>query len=116
MYLIHGDNEQNLRYISSYNKQREKIPRFLLPAINGAGALKSTMHDMLLFLEHQMNIYDSPLKKEMAFTHQIHGDTRWKNCHMGLAWVIEQKKWGSFPIIHHDGATMYFFTYCGFIK
>lgn len=114
--FITGNTEQKQRYVKAYNKKGEKIPPFLIPAMNGAGALKSTMHDMLRYLEHQMNIHECPLKEEIEFTHKIHSKTQWKDFNMGLGWVIEQKRWSDFPIIHHDGATMGFKTYCGFIK
>lgn len=114
--FITGNEEQNARYIKSYNKKAERIPAILLPAIDGAGGLKSTMHDMLQYLEHQMGMIDSPLKEEIELTHKLQAKTRWKNLNMGLGWFIEQKKWSEFPIIHHGGTTMGFHTYCGFIK
>lgn len=114
--FISGDNEQHSRYIQSYNKKGERIRPILLPAINGAGALKSTMHDMLHYLKHQMGLIDNPLQKEMDFTHQIHSNTKWKDFNMGLGWFIENKKWSEFPVIHHGGTTIGFHTYCGFIK
>lgn len=114
--FIKGTSEQNQRYIKAYNKKGDHIPPFLLPAVNGAGALKSTLHDMLRYLEHQMNPDQSPLKREIELTHQIHSKTQWKYYNMGLGWVIERKKWSDYPIIHHDGGTTGFFTYCGFMK
>lgn len=114
--FVTGDSDQNRRYMKAYNKKGEEVSPFLVPAMNGTGALKSTMHDMLMFLEHQMNIHGSPFKDEIDFTHKIHTKTQWKNFNMGLGWIIERRKWSRFPIIHHDGATVGFHTYCGFIK
>ncbi len=114
--FITGNTEQAQRYVKAYNKKGKEIPPLLLPAMNGAGALKSTVHDMLKLLEYQMNIRDNPLKEEIEFTHRIHSKTQWKDFNMGLGWIIEQKKWSSFPIIYHTGGTKGFHTYCGFIK
>ncbi|MEI3606286.1 serine hydrolase domain-containing protein [Pseudogracilibacillus sp. SE30717A] len=114
--FIKGNADQNRRYVKAYTKKGEEIPPFLVPAMNGTGALKSTVHDMLMFLEHQLNIRESPLKEEIKFTHKIHSKTQWKDFNMGLGWVIERRKWSDFPIVHHDGATIGFHTYCGFIK
>lgn len=114
--FITGTPEQNERYLHSYNKREDRVPPIQLPAINAAGALKSTLNDMLLYLEHQMGLRENPLQKEIELTHQVHGKTGDKNMDMGLGWFIEKKKWSDFPIIHHGGTTMGFHTYCGFIK
>lgn len=114
--FITGTPEQYERYVKSYNKKEMRIPPIELPAINAAGALKSTMNNMLLYLEHQMGLTESPLKEEIELTHQIHAKTVSKNMNMGLGWFIEKKKWSDFPLIHHGGTTMGFHTYCGFIK
>lgn len=114
--FITGDEAQLSRYIQPYNKKAEPIRPIMLPAINGAGALKSTMNDMLHYLKAQMGLIQHPIQKEMDFTHQIHSTTQWKDFNMGLGWFIENKKWSDFPIIHHGGTTMGFHTYCGFIK
>lgn len=114
--FITGNEQHHARYIHAYNKKGERIPPILLPAIEGAGALRSTVGDMLLYLQHQMGMTENPLRKEMELTHKVHGETGKKGFDMGLGWFIEQKKWSEHPIIHHGGTTMGFHTYCGFIK
>lgn len=114
--FINGTPEQYQRYVKAYNKKGIRIPPIELPSINAAGALKSTMNDMLLYLEHQMGLKESPLKDEIELCHQIHGKTGSKKMNMGLGWFIEKKDWSGNPIIHHGGTTMGFHTYCGFIK
>jgi CubicO group peptidase (beta-lactamase class C family) len=114
--FIKGTPEQDERYIKSYNKKANRIPPIELPAINAAGALKSTMNDMLLYLEHQMGLKESPLKEEIELCHKVHAKTGSKKMDMGLGWFIEKKTWSEYPIIHHGGTTMGFHTYCGFIK
>nr|WP_269431691.1 serine hydrolase [Bacillus sp. JCM 19034] len=114
--FVTGNEEQHSRYISAYNKKGERIPPFLLPAISSTGGLKSTMNDMLQYLEHQMGILDSPLKEEIECTHEFQAKTPWKNYNMGLGWLIAEKKWSDYPVIYHDGKTTGFHTYCGFIK
>lgn len=114
--FINGTPEQYERYIKSYNKKEIRIPPIELPAINGAGALKSTMNDMLVYLEHQMGLKDRTLKEAIDLTQQVHAKTGSKHMDMGLGWFIEKKKWCDHPIIHHGGTTIGFHTYCGFIK
>lgn len=114
--FITGNEERIKSYVKAYNNKGERILPIELPAMNPAGALKSTIHDMLHYLECQIGLKDSPLNAAMNFTHQVHAKTTWKNTNMGLGWLVEQKKWSQYPIIHHGGRTMGFHTYCGFIK
>jgi CubicO group peptidase (beta-lactamase class C family) len=114
--FITGTPEQNSRYVKAYNKKGERVPPIELAAINGAGALKSTLNDMLIYLEHQTGLTDSHLKEAIELTHQIHGKTSAKKIKMGLGWMIEEKKWSQYPVIHHGGTTIGFHTYCAFIK
>ncbi|WP_017729259.1 serine hydrolase domain-containing protein [Halalkalibacterium ligniniphilum] len=114
--FITGNEKQINRYVNSYNKKGELIHPIEIPAMNGAGGLKSTMNDMLLYLEYQLGFKDSPLRESIEYTHKIQRNTKWNNYQMGLGWIIEQKKWSPYPIIHHGGRTAGFHTYCGFIK
>ncbi|VEF46170.1 penicillin-binding protein [Bacillus freudenreichii] len=114
--FIHGTDEQNSRYVRSYNKKGVQLPHMELPAINGAGALKSSIYDMLNYLEFQMGLKESPLNEAIELTQQIHGKSSTKKIQMGLGWFIEQKKWSESPLLHHGGTTMGFHSYCGFLK
>ncbi|MDX8365619.1 serine hydrolase domain-containing protein [Cytobacillus sp. IB215665] len=114
--FITGNEEQMKRYVQTYNKKGVMIPPIELPSIQGAGAFKSTLNDMLIYLEHQMGMKESSLKEAIELTHEIHGNSSKKSMQMGLGWFIEQKKWSPSPIIHHGGTTLGFHTYCGFLK
>ncbi|GAF13695.1 beta-lactamase class C [Bacillus sp. JCM 19046] len=114
--FVTGTEEQQQRYVQAYNKKSEPVPPMVLPGMNGAGALKSTLRDMLRYVDHQMGLVNSPLREEIELTQHIQAQTKWKEFHMGLGWFIETKKWSPYPIIHHGGTTMGFHTYCGFMK
>ncbi|RSK25986.1 class A beta-lactamase-related serine hydrolase [Bacillus sp. HMF5848] len=109
------EKEMN-RFVKAYNKKGERIWPIEIPAMPGAGILKSSLDDMLTYLECQMGLKETPLREAIDLTHHIHGKTSSKKVNMGLGWMVEQKKWSSYPIIHHGGTTMGFHTYCGFIK
>ncbi|UOE95826.1 serine hydrolase domain-containing protein [Alkalihalobacillus sp. LMS39] len=109
-------NEQMNRYVPAYNKKGARIPPLEIPAMAGAGALKSTIKDMLMYLQYQLGLRESSLSQAIQMTHELHGRTPWKTCHMGLGWMLETKKWSDYPVIHHGGTTMGFHTYCGFVK
>lgn len=110
-------NESHLdRYVQAYDKKGNLVPPIELPAINGAGAIKSTMNDMLTYVEHQIGVKDSPLREAIALTHEKQSVQATKHLEMGLYWMIENKKWAETPVIHHGGTTVGFHTYCGFMK
>ena len=104
------------RYVKAYDKKGNLVPPIELPAINGAGALKSTINDMLTYLEYQIGLKESPLQESIHLTHERQHVKAFKKYEMGLCWMIENNKWSNHPIIHHGGTTIGFHTYCGFMK
>lgn len=109
-------NDERLeRYVKAYDKKGKRIPPMELPAINGAGAFKSTINDMLTYLEHQIGLKENPLKDAIELSHRRQTKA-FKQIDMGLCWMVEDKKWADEPIIHHGGTTVGFHTYCGFMK
>lgn len=109
-------NERMDRYVKAYDKKGKRVPPIELPAIDGAGAIKSTVNDMLTYLEHQIGLRDSPLAESIALTHERQNAKAFKRLDMGLCWMIEDVKWSKYPIYHHGGTTIGFHTYCGFMK
>jgi CubicO group peptidase (beta-lactamase class C family) len=114
--FIQGNEEQLKRYVNAYNKKGQQIAPIEIPAIPAAGAYKSTINDMILYLKHQIGMIDNPLKEAIELTHTNQSIKARKRVNMGLSWFIEEKKWSSYPLIHHGGTTMGFHTYFGFIK
>ncbi|MBB6452597.1 CubicO group peptidase (beta-lactamase class C family) [Salirhabdus euzebyi] len=114
--FIRPTEEQLSRYVHAYNKKGEMIPPLEFGSLHGAGAFRSTIDDMMIYLQHQLEMTDNPLKEAIAFTHQDQGVKAFKGVNMGLSWFIEEKKWSDYPLIHHGGTTIGFHTYFGFIK
>jgi len=114
--FITFNDEQMDRYVKAYDKKGKLVPPIELPAINGAGAIKSTMDDMLTFLEYQIGLKETPLHQAISLTHVNQQIKIMKQQEIGLCWMIENVKWSEHPIIHHGGTTIGFHTYCGFIK
>lgn len=114
--FINVDESHLDRYVKAYDKKGKLVPPIELPAINGAGAIKSTMNDMLTYVEHQIGLNESPLQEAIALTHEGQAVNPSKHLDMGLCWMIENKKWAETPVIHHGGTTVGFHTYCGFMK
>ena len=82
-----------------------------LPAFEGAGAIKSSVHDMLIFLAANLQLIDHPLKKAMLLSHMPRHD---KEIRVGLGWHISDGSQGD--IIWHNGGTGGYSTFAGFVK
>jgi CubicO group peptidase (beta-lactamase class C family) len=82
------------------NPAPENTPGF--PAMNGAGAVRSTLNDMMRYLDFELGETRSPLNSLLPVTHQVrhpagpHGS-------VGLGWQMQMLASGQ-PIILKDGA------------
>jgi CubicO group peptidase (beta-lactamase class C family) len=75
-------------------------------ALAGAGALRSTVHDMLRFARaHLEPDHESGLGRAMASTMQPHRDTGMPNTRVGLAWHLMEARDLGVRVVGHDGRT-----------
>jgi hypothetical protein len=89
------------------------VPNWDLPTLAGAGAIRSSIHDMLIFLANEMGLSTSPLSKAMELTQQIRHDKGHGNS-LGLGWHISPGN--EHKIYWHNGGTGGYRTFVGFIK
>lgn len=107
---------QRQRMIISYMKNKE-IPPFSAPALPGAGVLKSTLNDMMTFLEANLGLIDHPLQQVFNQTHKIQSDISVNhNTQIGLGWMLSKDKQTQETIHWHNGGTVGFNTYIGMKK
>lgn len=112
----HLNDSDRQRMIVSYRRNKE-IPQFSIPALLGAGVLKSTLNDMLTFLEANLGLVECPLHQILNQTHKIQSDIRVNNnTQMGLGWMVTQDKQTRENIHWHNGGTVGFNTYIGMKK
>jgi len=84
-----------------------------IPTLAGAGALRSSTHDMAKFLAANLEIITTPIHESMELTHQVRhskaGDMR-----VGLGWHIKTGKEGD--VIWHNGGTGGYRAFVGLVK
>ena len=68
-----------------YNEKGDQVTMWDMDALAGAGALRSTVHDMLRYAEANMNEDNSLLSKAMQLTHKV---TYSKEMSVGLGWHL----------------------------
>ncbi len=73
-----------------------------LPTLAGAGALRSTMHDLMKFLDANLGEPKNEFERAMRLAHQPRFPIS-PNAKIGLGWITVTTKSGEF--IYHDGGT-----------
>ena len=81
-------------------------------ALAGAGALRSTVNDMLTFLEANMGLRESALRPAMDFAHAPQLPDPALGMDLGLGWIIAVE--GSRRFVWHNGATGGYASFIGF--
>ena len=83
-----------------------------LPTLAGAGALRSTAHDMLRFLAANMGLEASPIAEAMAVTHRPRVTDGPAGMHVGLGWHLRSYDEGT--MVWHNGGTGGYRSFAGF--
>ncbi len=81
-------------------------------AMQGAGGIRSSAHDMLLFLSANMGLTKSQLSKAMQLAHTPRHSKAGKQ--VGLGWFISKGSLGE--VIAHNGGTGGYRWFAGFVK
>jgi CubicO group peptidase (beta-lactamase class C family) len=84
-----------------------------LPTLAGAGAIRSSTHDMLKFMSANLGFFNTPLQAAMKKTHEVRHDKA-GNMRVGLGWHIAKGKNGD--VIWHNGGTGGYRAFAGFVK
>jgi D-alanyl-D-alanine-carboxypeptidase/D-alanyl-D-alanine-endopeptidase len=86
------------------------------PAFNGAGALRSTMDDMMRYLAYNMGQTQSPLDSILPDLQRRWHQGGRPGTSVGLAWQMMPMQGTDRTIIWKNGAASGFFSYIGFVK
>ncbi len=90
-----------------------EVENWDLPALEGAGAIRSSVADLLLFLAANMKLNKSDLYPAMELTHKPRHN-KMDGRSIGLGWIIDEG--GDETIYMHNGATGGYRSYAGFVK
>ncbi|UCF61432.1 MAG: beta-lactamase family protein [Anaerolineaceae bacterium] len=91
----------------------EPFPLWDIPTLAGAGGLRSTVRDLLVFLAANMGLIESHLYEAMQVTHEPRYPVN-ASMEIGLAWHIRTLNHAQ--VIEHHGATGGYWCFAGFIK
>lgn len=82
---------------------KKAVSPWHLGCLGGAGALRSTAADMLLFGQAILHPENTPLKDAFSLALQVHTAAASEGGHIGLG--IFHGKFEGIPTLHHDGGT-----------
>ena len=90
-----------------------EVENWDIPTLAGAGAIRSSVHDMLKFLAANLGMNDHPIFAAMQLSHQIRHHKA-GSMRLGLGWHIAEGLEGD--ILWHNGGTGGYRAFAGFVK
>ena len=108
--------EQQPRFTTGHDAMGEATPYWDLPTFAGAGALRSSTQDMMLYLTANMGVVDTPLSAAIELSHKVQHQFGPADAGMeiGLHWITKTSPDKS--VVWHNGGTGGFRTFTGFDK
>jgi CubicO group peptidase (beta-lactamase class C family) len=102
------------RLAKGYDLKGVPISNWDLPTLAGAGALRSSLYDMLIYAEANLGLIKTNLAPAIEKTHYIKADAGSPNLDIAMAWHISNMD--SKEIIAHNGQTGGYYAYIGLNK
>ena len=93
------------------NKSLKPVKYWDLPMFAGAGALRSTANDMLIFLPANLELSDMPLKSAMRRMRAIRKETETTNLEIMMGWHL--LTYFDSKVVWHNGGTAGFRSFAG---
>ena len=106
--------ELQARLATGHNPMLKPVTNWDLPTLAGAGALRSTVNDMLKFVAANLGLKKSPLLAAMEKAQQSQRETGQADLTIGLNWHI-LKKFDS-EMVWHNGGTGGYHSFIGLDK
>ena len=106
--------EKSERFAQGHGRRGKAVSYWDLPALPGAGALRSTVADLLRFLAAQLGDAPPGLAQAIRATHEPRA--RRRALSVGLGWFVLPVPGQPSPAVWHDGGTGGFRSVAGFVE
>ncbi len=104
-------DENMKRNLAAGHSMGERVANWDLPTLAGAGAIRSSVYDMLRYVAVQLDPKGTPLSKAIQLTHVARHDKA-NGARVGLGWLMKGS--GENEVIWHNGGTGGYRTFAGF--
>ncbi|MEW6125791.1 MAG: serine hydrolase [Acidobacteriota bacterium] len=105
-------DEQKTRLATGHTSGLQPTPNWDIDVLAGAGALRSTVNDMLKFVAANVGLTKTKLYPVLQMSHQMQRKTDSADMDIALGWHINKRFGGE--IIWHNGGTGGYRTFTGF--
>jgi D-alanyl-D-alanine-carboxypeptidase/D-alanyl-D-alanine-endopeptidase len=102
------------RFAQGHSRRGRAVPHWDIAALAGAGALRSTVADLLAFLRLQLGDADPALVRAAALTHATRSRHR-GGLPLGLGWTRLPLLGTEHELLFHNGGTGGFRSFAGFV-
>jgi serine-type D-Ala-D-Ala carboxypeptidase/endopeptidase len=113
--VVDPTGDQAPRLAVGHTRRGRPVPPFQIPALPGAGALRSTAADMLRFLEANLDPAGTPLAAELERI-QRPRVRMGRGIEMGLGWLIVRSPEPNGPLLWHNGGTSGFRSFAAVLR
>jgi CubicO group peptidase (beta-lactamase class C family) len=110
------DGEQEKRLAQPYATGGKPAARWTFHVMAGAGALHSTVDDLLVFLSAELGLKESKLRPAMEATQKPRRDVGQQGMRIGLGWIVMKLPKTDRDVIWHNGGTGGYRSFLGFVK
>jgi CubicO group peptidase (beta-lactamase class C family) len=104
--------EMSARLAMGHSEGLIQVKNWDIDALAGAGAIRSTVTDMLKYVAANMGLKPSPLANAMTMARQDLKDTTIPDMRIGLAWHLMKRS--DTVIVWHNGGTGGYHSFVGF--
>ena len=104
--------EMQRRAATGHDSALNPVPRWDVPTLAGAGALRATADDLIVFLSATLGLTDSPLSEAMSLLTTVRRPTGTTGLDIGLGWHISSHQGAE--VMWHNGGTGGFRSYMGY--
>ena len=96
---------QNLQFANGHKKNGNQTSPWEFASLEGCGALRSNVHDLLFFATANLGLKKTTLDDAFQMTHQPRSKITIPNSQIGLSWICLDRKSPKQTLRWHNGGT-----------